>query len=249
MEAKGMQWHALVWELDLPVDTRTLRCTLHKALDYGKYDAGIKEALSERIKHDRYMWADNALAIRPTIEHWKIVQFSDEMHAGFGPEGQLKIICKRGTAMRGRSDNIQHQHKPTDNQAIGKVHVWAAIGWSFESPLIYYEVKDPQGAITHKAYIEQILEWRLLNGYNEATLSCLNKTVLQDMAEVQKHAKTILSSYSYAITMLTRISIAAIHLILLATIKELSTKKTSLGQANTAQVIRGGVDTRYARLY
>jgi len=158
MEAKGMQWHALAWELDLSVCSRTLQRTLHQALDYGKYDAGIKEALSERTKHDRYVWADNALAIRPKIEHWKNVRFSDKMHAGFGPEGQLKFIRKRGTAMRGRFDNIQHQHKPTNNQAIGKVHIWAAVGWNFRSPLIYYEVKDPQGSITHAAYIKQILE-------------------------------------------------------------------------------------------
>ncbi len=158
MEAKGMQWHALTWELDLPVAPITLRRTLNKALNYGKYDADIKEALSERTKHDRYVWANNALAIRPTIEHWKNVRFSDEMHAKFGPEGRLKIIRKREKAMRGRFDNIQHQHKPTDNQAIGKVHVWAAIGWDFKSPMIYYEVKNPQGSITHKAYIEQILE-------------------------------------------------------------------------------------------
>lgn len=158
LEAKGMQWIGLVWELDLNVAPKTLRRTINKALDYGKYDAAIKEALSERTKGDRWIWADNALVIRPTVEHWKTVRFSDEMHAGFGPEGQPKIIRKRGRAMRGRFDNIQHQHKPTDNQAIGKVHVWAAIGWNFKSPLIYYEVKDPQGAITHKAYIEQILE-------------------------------------------------------------------------------------------
>ena len=53
---------------------------------------------------------------------------------------------------------LQHTYKPTNTQAIGKVHAWAAVGWEFKTRLIFYTVRGPQGAITNKAYIEQILE-------------------------------------------------------------------------------------------
>jgi len=158
MEAKGMTWQTVVWELNLDVHPRTLQRTLRDALDYDKHDAAIAEDLPDRTKRDRVEWASAMLAKRHTVELWKNVRFSDEFHAGFGPEGQLKIIRKRGNGMRGRFDNIQHVKKPTDTQAIGKVHAWGAIGWNFKSPLIYYEVKDKDGSITHKAYIEQILD-------------------------------------------------------------------------------------------
>jgi len=104
------------------------------------------------------------LKVRYTVKLWKNVR--DEFHAGFGPEGQLKIIRRRGAAMRGRFDNIQHQRKPTDHQAIGKEHGWAAVGWNFKTPIIWYEVKDPHGAITHKAYIEQILDVEVIKWVN-----------------------------------------------------------------------------------
>lgn len=106
MEAKGMQWQGLIWELNLLVAPKTLRRTLNKAFNYDKHDASIKEALSDRTKYDRCIWANNALAMRSTVEHWKNVQFSDEIHAGFELEGQLKIIRKRGKVMRERFDNI-----------------------------------------------------------------------------------------------------------------------------------------------
>lgn len=166
LEAKGMTWIAVVWELDLNVAPQTLQKNLRDALGYGKHLAAIKENLPERTKRDRLNWASATLAKRYTVELWKNVRFSDEFHAGFGPEGQLSIIRKRGNAMRGRFDNIQHVMKPTDTQAIGKVHAWAAVGWNFKTPLIYYEVQDKDGAITHKAYIEQILDIEVIKWVN-----------------------------------------------------------------------------------
>ncbi len=122
LEAKGMTWQAIVWELDFDVHPKTLKETLKDSLGYSKHDAAIKEDLPERTKRDRLNWASTMLAKRHTVDLWKNVRFSDEFHTGFGPEGQLKIIRKCGVVMRGRFDNIQHVTKPTDTQAIGKVH-------------------------------------------------------------------------------------------------------------------------------
>ena len=106
------------------------------------------------------------LKIRYTVTHWKKVRFSDEFHAGFGPEGQLKIIRRRGNAMRGRFDNIQHVCKPKNQQAIGKVHDWAAVGWNFKTPIIWYTINNSNGALSHKMYIEQILEVEVIKWIN-----------------------------------------------------------------------------------
>ena len=158
LDTKGMGWLELVWELDFDVNPKTLQRTMRDTMTYRGHPACTKEDLPQRTKDDRWAWADTMLIERRDPGDWKNIRWSDEFHAGFGPEGQLWIIRKRGSGMRGRFNNIQHKKKPTDTQAIGKVHAWAAVGWEFKTPLIFYTVDDPQGTITNKAYIEQILE-------------------------------------------------------------------------------------------
>lgn len=46
----------------------------------------------------------------PDPEDWDRVRFSDEVHFGYGPEGQLHIIRQPGT--RYRQDCIQHAGPP-----------------------------------------------------------------------------------------------------------------------------------------
>ena len=158
LDAKGMGWIGFVWELNLDIHPKTLQRTMRDPMTYEGHLAATKEELPQRTKNNRYAWADTMLSLRKDPGDWKNVRWIDEFHARFGPEGQLWIIRKRGNGIRGRFDNIQHTYKPTDTQAIGKVHAWAAVGWEFKTPLIFYTVRDPQGAITNKAYIEQILE-------------------------------------------------------------------------------------------
>ena len=50
MEAKGMSWQALNWELDFDVHWRTLQNTMREALGYGKHKAALKEFLPPRTK-------------------------------------------------------------------------------------------------------------------------------------------------------------------------------------------------------
>ena len=58
---------------------------------------------TQRTKDDRWAWAGTMLIERRDPGDWKNVRWSDEFHAGLGPEGQLWIIRKRGNGMRGAS--------------------------------------------------------------------------------------------------------------------------------------------------
>lgn len=157
-ETQRLPWQGVAWSLDLHVHPETLRRTMKEALSWGKYDASVQEELPQRTQDDRVRWCRKNQKIHPNIKEWKRVRWSDEFHAGFGPEGQLKIFRKKGTAMRGRYDNLQHTPKPTERQASSKVHCWAAIGWDFKTELIFYEPGNSNGAISHKVYVDQILE-------------------------------------------------------------------------------------------
>jgi hypothetical protein len=39
-----------------------------------------------------------------------------------------------------------------------RIHAWGAIGYDFKSELVWYNVPNSNGAITQKAYREQILD-------------------------------------------------------------------------------------------
>lgn len=69
----------------------------HDALDYNKYLACVKGWLPDRTKERRVKWATVMLNRYPQPEDWYRVRFSDEVHFGYGPEGQLRITRKPGT--------------------------------------------------------------------------------------------------------------------------------------------------------
>ena len=106
MEAKGMSWIAVMWDLGLDVHPHTLRRTMRDVLDYGKHKASLKEYRPPRTKEARNKWAHDMYAKYPEPWHWHRVRFTDEFHAGYGPEGQLWITRKRGNPMGYRNDNI-----------------------------------------------------------------------------------------------------------------------------------------------
>ena len=149
LDAKKRGWIGLVWELDLDIHPKTLQRTMRDAMTYGGHLAATKEELPQRTKDDRWPGQLLCYPCGRTLETGKT--YAEVMN--FTRDSALK-----GNGMRGRFDNIQHTYKPTDTQAIGKLHAWAAVGWEFKTPLIFYTVRDPQGANTNKAYIEQILE-------------------------------------------------------------------------------------------
>lgn len=89
---------------------------------------------------------------------WHRVRFSDEVHFGYGPEGQLRIIRKPGT--RKRPDCIQHRPPPPKEEKSRKrIHCWAAVGYNFKSDIYFYDVPgNKNGKMPHQVYIDSILE-------------------------------------------------------------------------------------------
>lgn len=39
-----------------------------------------------------------------------------------------------------------------------RVHVWGAVGYGFKSDLIFYITPNKNGKLSHRVYLEQILE-------------------------------------------------------------------------------------------
>lgn len=159
LEAKGMSWHAIIWDQGLEVTVPTVRRTLSLAWDFGKYKACLKEFMDQKTQDDRWAWADAELLRRPEPKDFRKIRYSDEFHVGYGPEGQLWIIRRRGTGMRYRPDNIQYRDPPPEKGRY-KAHGWAAVGYDFKMPkILWYDVpSNNNGAITMDVYINEILE-------------------------------------------------------------------------------------------
>ena len=60
---------------------------MRDAMTYGGHLAATKEELPQRAKDDRWAWADTIPSLRKDPGDWENVRWSDEFHAGFGPEG------------------------------------------------------------------------------------------------------------------------------------------------------------------
>lgn len=60
---------------------------MSEAFDYGKYKASLKSFMDQRSQDDRVNWADVTLLHRPKLEDFHDIRYSDEFHAGYGPEG------------------------------------------------------------------------------------------------------------------------------------------------------------------
>ena len=94
-------------EVGADVEGRTIHSVMRDALDYNKYLACVKGWLPDRAKEQRVEWATVMFNRYSQPEDWYRVRFSDEVHFGYGLEGQLRIIRKPGT--RKRPDCIQHR--------------------------------------------------------------------------------------------------------------------------------------------
>lgn len=106
--------------------------------------------LSDHAKAHRQEWATVTYKKYPKHEDWHRVPFSDEVHFGYGPEGQLRII--RRPATRYLHDCIQHQPPPPSEEKDRKrKHCWAAVGYNFKSDIIFYDVPgDKNGKLAHQ---------------------------------------------------------------------------------------------------
>lgn len=80
----------------------------------------MKGWLPDRAKERRVEWATVMLDRYPQPKDWHRVRFNDEVHFGYGPEGQLRIIRKPGT--RKRPDYIQHRPPPLKEKSRKRIH-------------------------------------------------------------------------------------------------------------------------------
>ena len=114
---------AITWTLNLDVSAPTLQRTIRDAITYSKYVSALKEFLTEPLKEKRREWAKIMYAKYRNPEDWDWIRFSDEVYAGYSPEGHLWIARKRGKAMRYRWDNIQYRDPPPRKAAPpGYIH-------------------------------------------------------------------------------------------------------------------------------
>ena len=78
----------------------TMHRILQAALDYEKCLACVKGWLKDVPMERRMEFARVKLKKYPKPEDWSRVRFSDEVHFGYGPEGQLRIIRQPDTRYR-----------------------------------------------------------------------------------------------------------------------------------------------------
>ena len=156
LEGKRYTWEQLAMEIGADVVGRTMHNVMSAALNYEKCLACVKGWLADPPMERRVEFAHIMLTRYPKPEQWDRVRFSDEIHFGYGPEGQLRIIRQPGT--RYRWDCIQHRDPPPEKDRKRK-HCWAAIGYNFKSDIIFYDVPgNSNGKMTHQVYIESVLD-------------------------------------------------------------------------------------------
>ena len=83
--------------------------------------------------------------------------FTDESHFYWGPSGKLWIVRKEGE--RYYPEHVQYRpRKPEKDEKRKRFHLWAAVGYNFISPLVFYEPTNTNGKMSQEVYINQILE-------------------------------------------------------------------------------------------
>ena len=126
-------------------------------MGWSKHWPPVKAYTNDDVAGWRIDFSHEMLRLRPTKESWRNVRSSDEHHEGFGPLRRQQIIRKPGTAMRIRTDNVQHRHEIKDSDKK-RIHVWAAVGYNFRSPLFIYVIpSNSNGKMTQAVYLD-ILE-------------------------------------------------------------------------------------------
>ena len=155
-KGKALTWEQVATEVGAAVSRKTMWNTLKAALDYHKCLAYLKGWLDDKMMAKRVEYAEIMLSRYPLKEQWKRVRFSDELHSGFGPQGQLHIIRKPG--VRYRQDCVQYGDKPAEKDEK-RVYAWAAIWWNFKSDIHFYTVpSNHNGKMTMDVCINQILK-------------------------------------------------------------------------------------------
>lgn len=157
-EELAYTYESIIRELGLECSVDTLRREIHN-LDYFRCKACQKGFIRPSHAKRRVHGAETLLATKgEEPEDWMDVRCSDECHWGWGHEGVGFIFRKRGERYHLRC--IQHvEKKPTVEERNAKrKHGWAAVGYYFKSPIIFYDAGNKNGKMSLKTYRDQILE-------------------------------------------------------------------------------------------
>lgn len=127
-------------------------------MDWHKCIACRKEWVKSKLAKIREQYARDMIKKYPDSKDWLHIRWSDECHSGWGPEGKIYIIRKKGT--RYCPDCIQHASEESDKEDDRKrIHVWAAVGYNFKYDLSFYEVlSNNNGKMSLQVYRDCILE-------------------------------------------------------------------------------------------
>lgn len=155
-EGCTLTWLQLAEEAQIEdVSTRIIRETMH-ARGYHVCKACQVIYVDKDLAPRREKWARDMLAKYPRKEDWRQVQWSDESHASFGPQGRLNVIRK--ASQRGHPDCVQEVSEPKEKDRK-RQHFQAAIRWNFKSDITFYDVPgNSNRKMTHRVYIDSILE-------------------------------------------------------------------------------------------
>ncbi|KAF8857210.1 hypothetical protein BDZ45DRAFT_547405, partial [Acephala macrosclerotiorum] len=155
-EGRTMSWEQLGAEAGVDCETVAIRRVM-QGRGYHMCKACRKFYISDDLAPRREKWAADMEAKYPKKEDWYRVRFSDECHGSFGPQGKVNVI--RTSKQRGHPDCIQEVNYKKREEDSYKVHWWAAVGHDFKSPIQFYDVDtNSNGKMTHRVYIDQILE-------------------------------------------------------------------------------------------
>ena len=141
--------------LDIDVCGETVRRAV-KDLDLRMCVACEKKYTSPRLRERRADYARVMLERYPRPEDWRHIRFSNECHFGWGPQGKVYVI--RRPWERQCPHCLLEKEMPAE-QDQKRLHCWAAVGYDFKSPLIWYDVPgNSNGKMSMQVYRDQILE-------------------------------------------------------------------------------------------
>ena len=108
---------------------------------WSKHWSFVKTYINDDVIDWRIDFSHEMLRLRSTKKFWRNVRSSDEHHEDFDSLRRQQIIRKSETAMRIRSDNVQHRHEFKDLDRK-RIHVWAIVSYNFKSSLFIYTISS-----------------------------------------------------------------------------------------------------------
>ncbi|EGP82577.1 uncharacterized protein MYCGRDRAFT_51173 [Zymoseptoria tritici IPO323] len=145
-EHRTVKWQELKDHFHLGCNERTLRNTMHAA-GYHKCKACQKSYLRAANVDKRKAFCATRLFL--TLDYWKSVRFTDEVH--FCVEARRAAMVIRNHEERECETCIQFNKRNTTSV----FHCWAMVGWDFKSELVFY---NKGGNLTQQQYLYRIFK-------------------------------------------------------------------------------------------